>query len=273
MRSIPNSRKPRALLTAALFTLLTAPLAGEAPPADANVFEPDGDFLLVLDGRTEREAEIFSSELAVAYLVVADEIEAPLVITPRTQGVESADPASVVRQDDGTVKLLDGERGEISKFHLDGTKVVWTMTDGREAKLVERPWILGRQGARPLKANPAWARRARLYEPSESHLEILRSLDLKNIRVKTYFGSWCPHCKQIVPRILRVADELQGTGIRFEYYGLPRSFVTDPEAVRLKIESVPTMLILTDGKETARLDGTELTSPEVGLKSVLAADR
>jgi len=75
-----------------------------------------------------------------------------------------------------------------------------------------------------------------------------------------------------VPRILRVADELQGTGIRFEYYGLPKSFLTDPEAERLKIEGVPTVLILVDGQETARLTGTDLVSPEVGLKSVLASD-
>lgn len=262
-----DGRKLRALLLGALLAGLATPLA-----AEPILLEPDGDFLLVLDGRTQREAEVFSSVEAVLYLVVAGELESPLVISPRTHKVESVDPASVVHQDDGTAELQDGERGEIGDFHLDGTKVVWTLADGREAKLVERPWLLGRQAGRALKENPAWARKARLYEPSAAHLEILRSLDLKNIRVKTFFGSWCPHCKEIVPRILRVADELQGTGIRFEYYGLPRSFVTDPEAVRLGIEAVPTMLILTDGKETARLPGTELTSPEVGLKSVLAPD-
>lgn len=274
MRPILDTGKLRALLLAALLAGPAVPLA-----AEPILLEPEGDLLLVLDGRTQREAEIFSSVKAVVYLVVADELESPLVINPRTRKVESVEPASVVREDDGTVELGDGDRGEIAGYEIqqkedkDKPEILWKLPDGREAKLIQRPWILGLRGGRALKENPAWAYQARLYEPSDSYLEILRSLDLKNVRVKTYFGSWCPHCKKIVPRILRVADELQGTGIRFQYYGLPTSFVTDPEAESLKINEVPTMLILIDGKEVARLKGEgELNSPEVGLKSVLAPD-
>ncbi len=137
MRSILDSEKLRALLVAALLIASALPaVAQEAvPPAEANRLEPDGDFLFVLDGRTQRQAEVFSSKVAVVFLIVNDGLESPILVSPRTQSVESVEPASLLRHDDGTVELTDdGARGEIDRFRLDGKKVVWTMTDGRQAK-------------------------------------------------------------------------------------------------------------------------------------------
>jgi thiol-disulfide isomerase/thioredoxin len=88
--------------------------------------------------------------------------------------------------------------------------------------------------------------------------------------VKIYFGSWCPHCREHVPFLLRVEDEVKNPKIQFQYYGLPRDF-NDPEAKRLAIKSVPTGIIYVGGREVGRLAGAGWSTPEVLLSKILAA--
>ncbi len=268
----PPGNRRGLLLAAALFAVSAAPLAAQGVPSDSVLqgFQPNGDLVFVLDGKTLHNAEVYRSDRAVAYLVMSHELASPIMVSPRSQMVESVNLMKVVKKADGSIDILaDAVLEQIGPFRLDGKKVIWRMTDGREAKLEERPWLLGRQaGAAVKEHNPEYAHKASLYAPSASHVAALRALG-KDVEVTTYFGSWCPHCKEIVPRILRVADELQGSKIRFEYYGLPSPMSDDPEADRAKVHGVPTVVVFVGGKETARLVGNDLNAPEVGLEGAL----
>ena len=68
-------------------------------------------------------------------------------------------------------------------------------------------------------------------------------------------GSWCPHCQEAVPRVMKVDERLKGSRIRFEYYGLPYKFSKDPETSRAKITHVPTAVVFRGGWEIGRLAG------------------
>jgi thiol-disulfide isomerase/thioredoxin len=276
MRSILTSRSSsaksyRALpLAALLLGLAFSPATAQQVPADSVLrdFKPSGDFIFVLDGKSLRHAEMFRSERAVAYLVIAPELTFPLMVGLRTQSVESVDLMKVVRKADGTIDILaDATLARVGSIRLDGKKLVWSM-GSQSAKLIERPWLLGRQAGRALTENVEYRHKASVYTPQAAPLETLRALG-HEVVVKTYFGSWCPHCKQVVPRILRVAEELEGSKIRFEYYGLPKPMGSDPETEKAGIQGVPTVVVYVDGKETARLAGHDLTSPEVGLGTTL----
>ena len=73
-----------------------------------------------------------------------------------------------------------------------------------------------------------------------------------------------------MPPLLKVEDELKGSKIKFEYFGLPKSGLSDvPEAKRFGINSVPTGIIFINGKEAGRLTGNAWTSPETSLATIL----
>lgn len=275
MRSIltlPRNRRGLLLFAAAVLAVAAMPTTAQEVPSDAVLkdFEPSGDFVFVLDGVQQKNAEVYRSDLAVAYLVISYDLPSPIMVSPRTQMVETVNLMKVVKKDDGSIDILaDAVLDQVGPFHLDGKKVVWKMRDGRDARLEERPWLLKRQTGKAIKEyNAEYAHKASLYTPNPSYVTKLRAVG-KNVEVLTYFGSWCPHCKEIVPRILRVADELQGSKIGFTYYGLPSPMSEDPEADRAKVHGVPTVVVFIDGKETARLIGGDLTAPEVGLAGVL----
>jgi len=87
--------------------------------------------------------------------------------------------------------------------------------------------------------------------------------------VRIYFGSWCPHCREHVPFLLRVEDDVKNPKIQFQYYGLPPG-LDDPEAKKLGIKGVPTGIVYVNGKEVGRLTGAGWNTPEVLLSKILA---
>lgn len=268
-------RKTRAgLLVAALLPSLLLPAVVTAQMASDAVlkdFKINGDFMLELEGHDYEDAEIYFSERAVAYLVMTPELPSPIMINPRTQTVESVHLMKVMKKDDGTVDILaDAELDTVGSFRLQDGQVAFTV-DGKQAKLKPRPWLLGlHDGERLKKHSPEYAFGASQYSPDAQHLDALRR-QAKDVRVRVYFGSWCPHCKRIVPRILRVADELEGSKIHFEYYGLPSPLNGDPQAVKAGIHGVPTLVVFVDGKEAARLTGQEILMPEAALHRTVDA--
>lgn len=270
--TLPRDRRGLAFFAAALFALAALPAAAQEIPADAVLrdFRPDGEFIFVLGGVEQPRAEIYKSERAVAFLVISYDLPSPIMVSPRTQMVETVNLMKVVKKGDGSIDILaDATLEQIGPFHLDGRKLVWKMTDGREARLEERPWLLERRTTQELlEHDPEYAYKAGLYTPTASYLAALRSVD-KDVEVLTYFGSWCPHCREMVPRILRVAEELQGSKIGFAYYGLPSPLSDDPETARANVPGVPTVVVFVNGKEVRRLVGSDLATPEISLANVL----
>ncbi len=246
------------------------PLLAEIPPdAMFSGFVLSGDYTFELAGKTLTHAEIYHSDRAASYLVIAPELKSPLLINPRTQTVESVHLMKVAKREDGSIDLLaDATLDLVDRFQIAGKEVHFTLND-KPAKLLPKPWLLGSHaGDELLSYNPEYARLAAAYTPSPLGLTGLRG-QTREVRVRVYFGSWCPACKRLVPRLLRVSREIAGSKIRFEYYGLPSPVSDDPEANRLKIDGVPTAIIYLGDREIGRLMRDQWDAPEVSLLQVL----
>lgn len=272
MRSIRNPRARRAFLgLPPLACLLLALPAAAQVPADEVLkgFQVVGDYDFELGGNVLKHAEVYFSESAVAYLVMAPELESPLMISPRSRAVESVHLMSVLKRDDGTVDILaDALLEPVGPFQLADGEVRFTLA-GQQARLKPKPWLLGRHpGERLMEHNPEYALKASQYVPDAAAVERLRHV-AGDVRVLVYFGSWCPACKQFVPGILRVEEELAGSPIEFAYYGLPKPLSQDPESVRAGIHGVPTVVVFVGGKEVGQLTGQELAAPEASLSALL----
>lgn len=240
-------------------------------PADAVLsgFQPNGEFLFELDGQDVKDAEIFFGERAGAFLIMAPVLSSPLLLGTRTGMVESVHLMKVAKRPDGSVDLLaDATLDRISPFQLDGTEVTFDLK-GKPAKLKPKPALVGFQKAATLidyKADYGFL--ADAYTPSSSALATLKK-ESRDVRVLIYFGTWCPTCSRLVPRTLRVARELEGSKVHFEYYGLPRDMTNDPRTEKDKIQGVPTGIVYLGEQEIGRLGVKELNEPEAALRRML----
>lgn len=261
-------------LAAALGTALLAISAlvavpSGAQPADAVLrdFVPSGDYIVKIDGKEAPKAELYQSAQAPAFLIVANELSSPTLILPREQAVKTVSFMKLSKQGDGTLDILaDAQLAPAGTFRLEGRDVAFSV-DGKEVSLVERPDLLGEQDLQDmLDYSPAYRRSAADYDPEAAAVRALAGAG--DVKVRVYFGSWCGFCKTYVPRMLAVAQQLEGD-VDFEFYGLPNGFADEPAANRDEIDSVPTGIVYVGGKEVGRLNSRDWENPEGSLRNLV----
>lgn len=242
-------------------------------PADAVLrnFQPTGDYLLEIDGQEYPKAKIYQSQTAAAILIRAAALDSPVLLSPRAGSVESVSIMSLNMQDGGAIDILaDAQLVPQGRFRVEGEDVVFT-AEGHTAKLKPRPPLTGSQDrAGMLGHSPTYGPKAEAYTPDASVLEVLRGQS-QPVRVKVFFGSWCPFCQQYVPRMIKVGELLEGSKVEVEYYGLPKPpFTDDPAAKAEKVGGVPTGIVYVGDREIGRIQGDQWIHPEKALRSVLA---
>lgn len=262
------------VLALALLAMSAATFA-QGVPSDGVLrdFQPFGDYTVLVDGKSAA-AEIFQNEKLPAILVLSSALPSPVLLTPRTQSVESVHLMKISKQPDGSVDLLaDAVLAPVGRFQTQGEQndIVTFSYEGRQVKLNPKPAIVGlRNGADLKKQSPDYARTASSYKPNGAAIASLKK-EPQPVTVRVVFGSWCPHCRQHVPMILRVEDELKGSKVKFEYFGLPKppEAWKHPEVKRLGVKGVPTGVVYMNGREVGRIEGKGWDAPEVLLNKIV----
>lgn len=274
--------RPRSLRSA-LFSLALGTLvaggfgvAAEAagvqagPDAVLHGFERTGDYQLAVGGKVQPAAEIYALPSGVpAFLIISSALPSPVLLSPGEGSVQTVQLMKIVKRADGTVDLMsDAALSPQGKFEIVGEDVRFK-TEGRSAALQTRPSLLGLKKAVDLTTyNPEYARRAKVYQPNAKAVQQLRQV-AKPTRVRVYFGSWCPHCKEHVPLLLKVEEQIKGSKVQIEYYGLEKG-LNSGDAKKFDIHSVPTGVVYSNGKEIGRLGTADWVAPETALAKLLA---
>lgn len=268
----------RSVFRAALaVVLLAAPAAVRAQgvPSDGVLrgFQSSGDYTLVVNGKPV-SAEVFQNDKLPAILILSSSLPSPVLLTPRAGSVETVHIMKVAKKPDGTVDLLaDAVLAPIGRFQMAGENVTFTY-EGKNVSLNPKPPLTGLRKGAELKAHsPEYVRTAKGYAPNGPALASLKK-ETRPVTVKVVFGSWCPHCRQHVPYLLRVEDELKASksSVKFEYLGLPRppEAWQNPEVKKLNVKGVPTGIVYVNGREVGRIEGKGWDNPEVLLNKIVS---
>lgn len=258
-------------LAVLLCAVLTVPQdAARAQAGSTPVFEPLPNWTLELNGTPSEGAEVHYSRAVGAFLVVAPDLSAPVMLSARTRQVTTVQSLKLAPMASGGYELLpNAAAAQSGSFQRDADGRVLFQVGDDSAVLVQRPWLLGFQNPRHIRdVNTQYDKRADQYVPDAEAMEALKGVG-PGVRVVVYFGEWCPHCAEIVPRILRVQQDLGDGGPGFRYYGLPQSMSDDPVTRRLGIKGVPTGVVYRNDEEIGRLYGPAIQRPETALANVL----
>lgn len=261
---------PRILLHA----LLVLALLGAAAPATAQSygdFVLSGDFALYENGQELEQAEIYRATQAAGVLVRDSSLPAPVLIAPGSQRVETINVMKLSKAGEDTLRLLPGATLEPQGgFQIKGQDIEFTV-DGRTLTLGPKPPLLGSKDAEDLKEySYLYVKRSRDYTPDPGALSRLESLS-QPVKVRVFFGSWCPHCQRTVPHAVRLAEELEGSQVDFEFYGLPQGFGNEPEAKKNNVTAVPTGIVYVNGKEAGRISNEEWAHPERAIQRIVSS--
>jgi thiol-disulfide isomerase/thioredoxin len=249
---------------------LSSGSAAQQGEIDLSGFAPTGKYILVVGGAEVPDAKLFSSQRAgSALLIVTSELPSQLLLQPRGRSVTSVKAEALAQRADGAVDLSASALEQpLGSFEVTGDAIRLRVFE-QLVELKERPWLLGSHNATELLAySPGYAFHASSYEPSEAVLRWLREQP-HDVRLTVFFGTWCPYCIQTLPKVLKLAEILEGTQFEFEFYGLPKPFAGEPAATRAGITGVPTGVVYRNGEEVARIYGARWRIPELALRNAL----
>lgn len=143
---------------------------------------------------------------------------------------------------------------------------------GAVVTVQQRDPMLGQiEVERMLTELPEYRRNAREYEPLKGHVRLLQSID-QPTEITVFFGSWCPHCERLVPRLIRVMSQLEDVPIRFQFHGVPIQVDQDPLARQYEIRKLPALIVRREGRLVSHVDDELMTRPEEALTSVLFSE-
>jgi thiol-disulfide isomerase/thioredoxin len=179
--------------------------------------------------------------------------------------VWSADPRVVraIRKEQVTTKGEDEVMLADSSFAASAP-IPW-MQDGPEAvifysgqkrfKILRVPPIVGPTTAEEMiRQLPAYRKGMEEYRPNAEAVTALKSVRQK-VSVEVWFGSWCPHCRAVVPRFLKVLQAVANTNLAVSFQGVPREFGTYEPSMARDVKGLPTFIFTRDGKELGRIRG------------------
>ena len=273
MKTIQDTNSLTTRIFGTLLVVLSMASIAAAQEVAVSDFTPVG-YEIEVDGKEIRDAEVFQSRSTGTFLIISSALPAPVVIKLREARVETVNLMKVNRTSEGTVELLPGAELAVQppfKITADRTGLEFSVDD-KKGLLRERPPLLGHQNVAGLEEHsPEYRVTADAYTPSDPIVAKLRD-QTDEVKVQVYFGSWCSHCKQMVPRIMKVAEQLEGSKITFDFYGMPPFSTPDPVATKAGIKAVPTGVIFLDGKEFGRISGSGWKVPELAINNLIVSN-
>jgi thiol-disulfide isomerase/thioredoxin len=221
-----------------------------------------------------QDAQVYKSiQPPAAFLVLGSRFGRPVLITTGPVGARLLDP-SRVRKDDPPAETVrvdtGGSQQDFLTVRMDGQNLV-VERDGTMMKLTASPPILGDKTLdEMLEAMPDYRRSAARYTPDAAALDRLRRAK-RPAELLVFFGSWCSHCEQLIPRLVRVLQDSRGAPLQVVFHGVPApGSPQDPLAEELGVHGLPTGIVRRDGKEVARVVGEEWSAPETKLAELVA---
>jgi len=265
--------------TARRFGLLTAgalALSALTPArAEELVYKPNYDYSVEVDGAYPKNAALYQAANPGLYYIEVPACKTGLLMDLKARKV-SAVPRDQIKQVDGAVQLSDSVPASAASYALavDGP-VVQFQADDKKVRIVrclDRPPIVGAVEMASLVADrPEYREGMKVYEPNAESVATMNKYG-KKVQIDAFFATWCPHCKEYMPKFLKVMSEVKNPNIKLNLYGVPKGFSQAPGPWQGRnINSIPTIIVKIDGREITRMGSQPGAVPETEMAGIFDA--
>ncbi len=267
-------RRRVAIASAGLVLLATA-----APVALAAVLrcKPFSDYCVEVNGEYPGDAGFYQSENRSKYLIDIPAMKSGLLMDLAAKRITTV-PRAQISRGDGAIQVNDGvpDGAATYAFSIDGPVISFQAEDRRVRILpvVMRAPIVGPTTIEALVAERSEYRDGiKAYAPDPASLAVI-SKYTKPVEIDAYFATWCPHCKDFMPKFLRVVRDARNPRIKVNLVGVPKGFAASPGPWQGKgVTSIPTIIVKIEGKEITRMGSHEGAVPEAELAGIFQAVR
>ncbi|HEU4401305.1 MAG TPA: thioredoxin family protein [Candidatus Polarisedimenticolia bacterium] len=257
---------------ATVFLLASLPALAEALRCRENF-----DFCVEVDGAYPGDARFYQSDSRGKFYIDIPKCRSGLLMDLSLRKIVSVPRTLVTALPDG-LEVNDSPPADAASyaFSVDGP-VIEFQAESRKVRILpvtSRPPIVGQVTIDYLIADrPEYRAGMKAYTPDAASVAAIGKYP-KPVELEAYFATWCPHCKEFMPKFLRVIQDAKNPKIRLNLVGVPRGFTTTDGPWKEKgLTGIPTIIVKIDGREITRLGAAPGPGPEVELAGILQAVR
>lgn len=226
------------------------------PAADPNVWYPRYDWALEVDGRPADEARFFVDPEGKKVLVVASQLpKAGVLMLPAKQvATVDARQITLIPANDTARLAPEASLGQPADYTVEGAQVVFYLGTNRLKITPKMPLEGPATLDQILNHSPLYRRGIMDYVPAAADVASIKSVK-GPVEIVVFFGTWCPHCKVLVPKFMKTMQEAGNPHIQVSYVGVPRNFGQYDPARARGITGVPSFIFYQGGREFSRIPG------------------
>jgi len=258
--------------------LLPAVALALAAPARAEllVCKPNYDYSVEVDGSYPKNATLYQGASPGLYYVDIPACKTGLLMDMKARKVVAVPRDQIKQVDGGGVQLNDSAPATAASYALavDGPFVQFQAEDKkvRVLRCLDRPPLVGAVEMDALIGDrPEYRQGMSEYTPRPESIATMNKYG-KKVQIDAFFATWCPHCKEYMPKFLRVVSELKNPNIKVNLYGVPKGFTQAPGPWQGRnINAIPTIIVKIDGREITRMGSQPGAVPETELAGIFDA--
>jgi thiol-disulfide isomerase/thioredoxin len=252
-------------------------LAATTPAAAAMKCRPNYDFAVEVDGSYPPDACFYQADAPRKFFIDIPSIKDGLLMDLNSKRIVAV-PRSRISQAGSDLVVQDGAPPDARSyaFSIEGP-IIEFQAERRKVRVLPvliRPPLVGQVELERLIADRAEYREGmKAYGPDAGSIDAIRKY-AKGADIEAYFATWCSHCKEFMPKFLRVVQEAKNPRINLKLVGVPKRFAETAGPWQGKnITSIPTIIVKIDGKEITRLGAHPGAVPERELAGIFQAIR
>jgi thiol-disulfide isomerase/thioredoxin len=235
--------------------------------ADTIMWEEEPQFTVKVDGKLDVSAKIYRPQDNSPFLLYqSDRFKALLLIDLGSKSVRKIEAGDIKKRDDYSRTSNGFPTGSpVGKYTMKSGASVFKYA-GKKISIVVKPPLVGEVNKGIiLSHSPVYAALRDSYKPKASIIKQLRKHKTAT-EVVIMFATWCPTCKQILPKFMKIMDEAANKKFSIRYIGIAMGGTQPAEELEKYGHDYPAFIFFKKGKEIGRIIG----DPPVALeKSII----
>ncbi len=227
-------------------------------------------FVIEINGKTDLYARSFQPHDYKPYLILmSKELKQTLLMNLTTKEVLSIDP-SVFKKKEEIEIYTDGipKGRKVASYTVDKGTSVFTV-EGKKVGVRIKETLTGEVSLPILLAHsPVYGLLRDAYRPKKSAIDFIKGYK-KPVELVVMFATWCPTCKQMVPRLLRILKDAANPNIKTRFIGIAMGGSEPHDLLEQYGHDYPAFIFFENGKEKGRIIGMTPNPIEETIVAIL----
>lgn len=231
-------------------------------------WEEAPQFDVEIGGKNEPSTRAFQPAGSKPYIIIlSDEFSKPVLIDLKAKTITELASKDVKNTGEFTISTRGIPKGRaVGKYAFKNGASVFSYNRASIAIRV-RESLVGEVSEGVLLAHSPVYRVIRdAYKPGAKALGSIKQIS-KKTDIVVMFASWCPTCKRIIPKFLRIKDEAANRNLSIRYIGIAMGGSEPRPLLEQYGYDYPCLIFYQDGKEIGRVIG----EPPVPLEEAIVA--